>query len=59
MNAQNHDGSNNQKQNRPAPKKAYIRPKLLFYGDVGQLTQTTGTMGNMDSPAGSTRTSLT
>ena len=35
-------------------KKIYYSPKLVIYGDIRRITQTTGTMGNWDGALGKT-----
>ena len=40
----------------PKPiKKPYQAPKLLVYGDLAELTRTTGKKGNRDGAIGSTK----
>ncbi len=40
----------------PKPiKKPYQTPKLLVYGDLAEMTRTTGMAGNRDGSVGSTK----
>jgi hypothetical protein len=33
----------------PQPKKPFHEPRLVRYGDIGQISQSVGKMGSMDT----------
>lgn len=37
-------------------KKSYHSPELTTYGNIREITQAIGNMGDMDNPTGSTKT---